>query len=190
MNPQYVFWDGITSHPLDESNWHDCIRTYDGEYISLNALWDSARSAGFDPVIIFSCKPNETAKEISVEGKCHGAFTYACTRLIKNEPPCILGDVITRTNAILKERHVEQTAEVLCNVALLTQPFLTSGFIIIADACRIRELVTRQIVNVGEAWNSDIFVQATNDIRKSSGRNDQIVLTFSGHGRRVLGSAF
>ena len=190
MADDYVFCDGSTSTPHIPSKWHDCIMTYDMQFVSLNAVWDAARAAGYTPVIMFACKPNETAHEITWRGKTHGAFSAACFEVMEDNPQMPLGDAFRRINKRFREMEITQTAEVLCTGSQLLEPFLGADFIIISDACRI---VDRSLKTISKLFEDADLAPQRHDHRNPAsvqGEKQGIVLTFSGHGRLLLETSF
>ena len=187
MGAQYVFWNGRTESPLDEGNWHDCILMHDLELLSLNSIWEAAKRGGYDPVILFSCGKGQRASEILVGEEHHGAFSYVAIRLLEANPEKTLRTLIVEVNEILHSHGLTQRAEVLCRKGLLNKPFGTSDFTVVSDACRSES--TPKIppsVETVDAAEPSAFRRLSRQLARILNRAESKVITFSGHGRRVV----
>jgi hypothetical protein len=184
MRARYVVFNGSQEQPLKEDRWYDHILTADMKDLSVSSVWVSARNAGYDSVLLLACAAGETAKELRIEGKIHGAFSYFATKLLREHPTH--RELITRVNHQFRSIGLDQQCEVICRRGLLDRPCLSSDFTVIVDACRSRSSTSKYKVDHAAFVETTILQRQSRRMKRLFGKSDQKVFTFSGHGRQLF----
>src|SRR3954469_24432542 len=65
------------------------------------------------PVLLEACGENQLAYEYRHGVTSYGAFTYALTQTLRNNPGFSFVDLVTATNDLLKEFRYDQIAQII-----------------------------------------------------------------------------
>lgn len=116
---RYVTWDGVTKQKYVEDTLSDDFTVmHNLELQSISKIRNLVIASGAIPTIIFACKSGQSAKEIEINGRFNGAFSYYYNRMI-DLPKLTFKDAISRINEQLIASVENQTSEIICREDVL-----------------------------------------------------------------------
>ena len=137
----YVIWDGEQETTYVENEWHDCMVTYDMEFVSVQSIRKMFIAKGFVPTLVFACKSGQAAMEGIIDGRGSGVFTYCWNNVCEQNPTITLRQAVSLTNRLIEDKGFSRRCETVCRVDRLDRELWgkfpdSVNCLMIFDMCR------------------------------------------------------
>jgi hypothetical protein len=147
----YIIWDGEKETAYLENEWHDCLITYDMDFVSIQSIRKMCIAKGIVPTLVLACKSGQAAMQGIIDGRGSGVFTHYWTKVWRQNPKITLRQAVSLTNRLIEDKGFTQCCETICRVDLLDRNLWIKlpnacHCLMIFDMCRTPGIPGTQVI--------------------------------------------